>query len=72
MKMSAFTAAQVTGNLNVIEWSDLARKWEYLRGIEFWRVGPRLIVDIRIGLEYVDCIIRTDTYVETPENPLRD
>ena len=54
MKMSAFTAARVTGNMNVVEWSDLARKWEHLRGIEFWRVGPRPIVDILIGLDHVD------------------
>ena len=27
MKMGAFTAARVTGNMNVVEWSDLARKW---------------------------------------------
>ena len=61
MKMSAFTAARMTGNMNVAEWSDLAQKWEHLRGIEFWRVGPRPIVDILIGLNHVICIILTDT-----------
>ena len=28
MKMSAFTAARVTGNMNVVKWSDLARIFE--------------------------------------------
>ena len=44
----------MTGNTNVVEWSDLARKLEHLRSIGFWRVDPRPIVDIPIGLDYVD------------------
>ena len=35
VKMSVFTAARGTGNMNVVEWSDLARKWGHLHGIEF-------------------------------------
>ena len=54
IKMSAFTAARATGNMNVVESSNLARKWEHLHGIEFWRVSPRPIVDILIGLDHVD------------------
>ena len=53
MKMSAFIAARMTANMNVVEWSDLARKWERLRVIEFWRVGPCPVVDILIGIDHV-------------------
>ena len=40
--------------MNVVQWSDLARKWEHLCGIEFWRVDPRPIADICIGLDHVN------------------
>ena len=52
--MSAFTAAQGTGNMNVVEWSDMERKWDHLWGIEFWRVDPLPVIDILIGLDHMD------------------
>ena len=70
MKMSAFTAAQVTGNMNVVEWSDLARKWEHLHGIRFWRVGPRPIVDILIGLDHVDLHYSYRDIRGNPDEPI--
>ena len=54
MKVAAFTADRVTGNMKVIDWNNSANKWDHLRGINFPYIGPRPIVDILIGIDCAD------------------
>ena len=52
--VSAFTTERVTGNLEAINWRKHANKWPHLRGIQLPKPGPHPLVDISIGVEYVD------------------
>ena len=53
-KVTAFTTGRVTGNMKAIDWNLCANRWPHLRGIQFYKLGPRSIVDIFIGLDCAD------------------
>ena len=68
MKMSAFTAARVTGNLNVAEWSD----FPIFMASNFGELAlAQLLTFLLVSIMWT-CIILTETYAETLENPLQD
>ena len=70
MKMNVLTAARMTGSKNVVEWSDLARKWEHLLTSNFRElVLTQLLTFLLVSIMWT-CIIHTGTYTETLENPL--
>ena len=52
MKMSAYTANRITGNIPVVDWIRHKRQWPHLRNIDFPRTVSRPIVDVLIGLDY--------------------
>ena len=52
--ITAFTTKKVTGNMDVVDWNSCAKEWSYLKGLHFPKMGPRLIVDILIGLDCAD------------------
>ena len=54
MKIHAFTADRVTGNMKAINWRSFANKWNHLKGIAFPIIGARPIIDILIGIDYAD------------------
>ena len=54
MKIHAFTADHVTGNMKAINWRSFADKWNHLKGIAFPIAGARPIIDILIGIDYAD------------------
>ena len=54
MKIHAFTADYVTGNMKAINWRSFADKWNQLKGIAFPIAGARPIIDILIGIDYAD------------------
>ena len=53
-QMSAYTTKRVTGNLNVVNWNKHKGKWSHLKEIHFPQSGPRVIVDILIGVDQSD------------------
>lgn len=54
MKITAFTANRVTGNMKAVNWARYAKDWNHLKDIKFPYLGPRPIVDILIGIDYAD------------------
>ena len=54
MKVTAYTASRVTGNMSVIDWNGFKRLWPHLEKIDFPRTANRPIVDILIGLDYAE------------------
>ena len=54
IRVRALTAKRVTGNMKVIQWSQHADKWPHLRHIDFPDTGLRPIVDLLIGIDYID------------------
>ena len=52
--VKALTAKRVTGNMKVIEWSQHADKWPHLKYIDLPDTGLRPIVDLLIGIDYLD------------------
>ena len=48
------TTDRVAGNMKAIDWSSCADKWPHLRGIQFYKLGPRSIVDVLIGIDCAD------------------
>ena len=53
-QMSAYTTKRVTGNLKVVNWNKHKGKWSHLKEIHFPQSGPRVIVDILIGVDQSD------------------
>ena len=62
MKVTAYTATRVTGNMSVIDWNGFKRRSPHLEKIDFSRRANRPIVDILIGL---DC---AELHCSTQEN----
>ena len=54
MKIHAFTADRVTGNMKAINWRSFANKWDHLKVVAFPIIGARPIIDILIGIDYAD------------------
>ena len=54
MKIHAFTADSVRGNMKAIDWRSFENKWNHLKGIAFPIIGARPIIDILIGIDYAD------------------
>ena len=52
--LKALTAKKVTGNMKFIQWSQNAHKWPQLKHIHFSGTGLRPIVDLLIGIDYLD------------------
>ena len=51
MNVTAYTANRVTGNLNVVDWSNYKKRWPYLEKLDFPLNTSRPIVDILIELD---------------------
>ncbi|PFX13818.1 hypothetical protein AWC38_SpisGene22068 [Stylophora pistillata] len=54
MRITAFTANRVTGNMKAVNWARYAKNWNHLKDINFPYLRPRPIVDILIGIDYAD------------------
>lgn len=54
MRITAFIANRVTGNMKAINWARYAKNWNHLKDINFPYLGPLPIVDILIGIDYAD------------------
>ena len=54
LKVTALTTGKVTGSMRAIDWTTCAKEWPHLRNIEFYKLGPRPIVDMLIGLDCAD------------------
>ena len=54
IRLKALTVKRVTGNMKVIQWSQHADKWPHLKHIDFPDTGLRPIVDLLIGIDYLD------------------
>ena len=54
VRISAYTASLVTGNMRPVNWKVQAAKWEDLQGINFPDVGSRSVVDILLGINYAE------------------
>ena len=70
MKVSAYTAKRVTGNMKVIDWNKYKRQWPHLRGIEFPTSTARPIVDILVGLDCADLHYALEEKRGGPGEPL--
>ena len=53
IRIADHTVKRVTGNMKVIQWSQHAHNWPYLKHIEFPDTGLRSIVDLLIGIDYL-------------------
>ncbi|XP_071118407.1 uncharacterized protein [Haliotis cracherodii] len=51
--MSALTINRVTGDLKVIDWQKHRNKWNHLRGIRFPTIAKHPVVDLLIGIDYL-------------------
>ena len=52
--MTAFTTGKVAGYMRPMDWTTCAEEWPHLRSIKFYKLGPRPIVDMLIGLDCAD------------------
>lgn len=53
IKVTAFTADRVTGNMEVVDWNKYKEKWSHLATIDFPQPAKKPIIDVLIG---VDCV----------------
>ncbi|XP_048247011.1 uncharacterized protein LOC124151440 [Haliotis rufescens] len=53
IQMSALTINRVTGDLKVIDWQKHRNKWNHLRGIRFPTIARHPVVDLLIGIDYL-------------------
>lgn len=54
VKVSAYTANRVTGNMTVVDWNKYRAQWPHLKNVNFQQSATRPIVDILIGLDCAD------------------
>ncbi|XP_022806800.1 uncharacterized protein LOC111343871 [Stylophora pistillata] len=54
IRITAFTAKRVTGNMKTVNWARYAKNWTHLKDVNFPYLGPRPIVDILIDIDYAD------------------
>ena len=54
LQVTALTTGQVTGSMRAIDWITCAEEWPHLRNIKFYKLGPRPIVEMLIGLDCAD------------------
>ena len=59
MKVNAYTANKVTGDMGVFDWNKCKNRWPYLKNIAFPHSTKRNMVDLLIGLDcaYLHCAI---------------
>ena len=62
--ISAFTAERITGNMKVIDWGKYAAKCTHLKELQFPNRGIRPIVDLLIGVDYVELCFSSYVLVE--------
>ena len=53
-RISALTTKKVTGNMKVIDWHKQHHKWKQLKDINFPKLSSHPIVDILIGMDYLE------------------
>ena len=54
LKVNAYTANRVTGDMNVIDWNEYHMKCPHLRSIKFPLNAKKPIVDVLLGLDCLD------------------
>ena len=70
IKIHAFTADRVTGNMKAINWRSFANKWNHVKGIAFPVIGARPIIDIIIGIDYTDLHCSSQERKGKPGEPI--
>ena len=70
MKVSAYTANMVTGNVPVVDWNRYKRQWLHLRNKDFPRTVTRPIVDVLIGLDCADLHYALEEVRGKPDDPV--
>ena len=70
IKVHAFTADRVTGDMKAINWRSFANKWNHLKGIAFPIIEARPIIDILIGIDYADLHCSIQERKGKPEEPI--
>ncbi|XP_046568630.1 uncharacterized protein LOC124277021 [Haliotis rubra] len=54
VSMSALTTTKVTGKMQVVDWEKHGHKWKHLNHIKFPKLSSRTVVDVLIGIDYID------------------
>jgi hypothetical protein len=69
-RITAFTADNVTGDLEAVEWRRLASSWRHLRDIPFADLGSRRKVDVLIGIDNADLHLAWQEVQGAPGEPI--
>ncbi|XP_067649100.1 uncharacterized protein [Haliotis asinina] len=70
INISALTTTKVTGMMKVIDWQKHARDWKHLHDIEFPKLSSRPIVDILIGMDYLELHCSQTDVCGQPGDPI--
>ncbi|XP_067667337.1 uncharacterized protein [Haliotis asinina] len=54
LMMSALTTTRVTGQMQVVDWQKHSKRWSHLQDIQFPKVKAPHIVDLLIGMDYLE------------------
>ena len=54
LKVTALTTGKATDSMRTMDWTTCAKEWPHLSNIEFYKLGPRPIVDMLIRLDCAD------------------
>ena len=65
-RVTAFTADRVTGSMTVVNWIKYSKQWPHLKNKEFPSSATRPIVDVFMGLDWVELHCALE---EVPGNP---
>ena len=70
LKVTAFTTGKVAGNVRPMDWITCAEEWPHLRSIKFYKLRPRPIVDMLIGLDCADLHFSLQDVQGEPGQPI--
>ena len=54
LTLSALTTTKVTGQMQVVDWNKVSGNWKHLENVQFPEVSTPHVVDILIGIDYVE------------------
>ena len=57
LQVTAYTETRVTGTMSAFDWTEYTQRWAHLQHINFPRVAKRPVVDVLIGLYFVQISI---------------
>ena len=70
VKVNAYKVSRVPGDMRVIHWRQLTKKWKHLRHRPFPSIDLRPVVDISIGIDNAELHCALEEIKGDPRDPI--